>query len=151
MSRAFVKEDDIGADVALPERPLGEARNFVTARGLAQIDAGIARLSQALATETAENRPALARDLRYWSARRESAEVIAPPADDASVRFASLVTLEYEDGTQRRYRIVGIDEADPQAGLLSHAAPLAAALLGRKAGESVTVAGKEAQIVVIAH
>ena len=41
MSRAFVKEDS-GAD-SLPERPVSPHRNLVTRRGLALIEAELAR------------------------------------------------------------------------------------------------------------
>jgi transcription elongation GreA/GreB family factor len=36
-------------------------------------------------------------------------------------------------------QIVGVDEADPSAGLVAFVAPLARALLGRRVGEAVTV------------
>jgi transcription elongation GreA/GreB family factor len=48
------------------------------------------------------------------------------------------------------YRIVGIDEADPQKGTLSYAAPLAQALIGKEIGDSVVVGGHEETIVSIA-
>jgi transcription elongation GreA/GreB family factor len=48
------------------------------------------------------------------------------------------------------YRIVGIDEADPQKGTLSYAAPLAQALIGKEIGDSVVVGGHDETIVSIA-
>jgi len=44
---------------------------------------------------------------------------------------------------------VGEDEADASSGLISWMAPLAQALLGREAGESVTFQGGEAEIISI--
>jgi transcription elongation factor GreB len=43
-----------------------------------------------------------------------------------------------EDGAERRYRLVGVDEADPRRGALSWRSPLAAALLGARVGDTVT-------------
>ncbi len=136
MSRAFVKESD-GEEVYddLPDRPIDPRPNLVTPEGLAQIDAEIARLraAQDAATELAD-RAAMAetaRDLRYWQARRASAEPI-PPTDSAEeVRFGLSVTLATDDGRRVAYRIVGIDESDPAQGLLSYVAPLAQAMLGK--------------------
>jgi transcription elongation GreA/GreB family factor len=151
MSRAFVKEDANPDGDALPERAISPHPNYVTAEGLALIDAELARLGAALA-EADEDRVARAgieRDLRYWRARRATAEVIAPPADNAEVRFGARVTIEREDGRRQMWRIVGEDEADPVQGTLSYVSPLAKALIGRGVGDVVAVAGGEAEIVEI--
>jgi len=42
MSRAFVKETDADAALDLPDRPVSEHPNDVTAEGLAQIEAAVA-------------------------------------------------------------------------------------------------------------
>lgn len=157
MSRAFVKESD-GEEVYddLPDRPIDPRPNLVTPEGLAQIEAEIARLRAMLADAAANgDRAALAeasRDLRYWQARRASAE-IAPPAETADVvRFGVMVTVAQPDGRQRVWRIVGIDEADPAQGRLSYVAPLAQALLGKRVGDAVALAGQdEMEIVAIDH
>ena len=100
MSRAFVKENDeqIIAD-DLPDRPISEHPNFVTAEGLAQIEAELARAHAEYGKAQRENdRPALARsgrELRYWSARRSNAEVVTPP-DTNEVHFGVTVALERE-------------------------------------------------------
>ena len=150
MSRAFVKED-AGGDEGLPDRPVSTHPNYVTPEGLAQIDAELARL-QAAAIAAGDDRAARAsveRDLRYWRARRATAQVIPPPADASVVRFGSTVTLERDDGRQQVWRIVGEDEADPKAGTLSHVSPLARALIGKAAGDTVPIADGEAEIVAI--
>jgi transcription elongation GreA/GreB family factor len=59
------------------------------------------------------------------------------------------VTIERDDGRRQTWRIVGEDEADPAKGTLSYAAPLARALVGRRAGDTVSVAGSEAEIVSV--
>jgi transcription elongation GreA/GreB family factor len=151
MSRAFVKEDD-DAPEELPERPISTAPNLVTARGLEQIDAEIARLTaalQAAGEDDRDGRARLNRDLRYWNARRGSAQLMQPPADRDSVHFGSTVTIDREDGRRQKFQIVGEDEADPEAGTISHVSPLARALMGKGVGGVVNVAGSEAEIVEI--
>ena len=51
--------------------------------------------------------------------------------------------------SERAFRLVGEDEADPPRGLVSWVSPVATALLGRAEGESVNVIGKNAEIVKI--
>ena len=84
MSRAFIKEPD-GEDAVgeLPERPVSTHPNLVTAEGLAQIERELARLQhEHAAAQAASDRGTIARaarDLRYWSSRRASAQ-LAPLA-----------------------------------------------------------------------
>lgn len=154
MSRAFVKEAD-GADFVeeLPDRPIGDERNLVTARGLSLIEAAEDRTRAALAeAHAAGDRAAAAvaaREHRYWAARRASAELVAAPADAEEVRFGHRVTLERADGRRQQFRIVGLDEADPAQGSISYLSPVARALLGRQVGESVRAGAGEAEIVAI--
>lgn len=150
MSRAFVKETDDGGD-ELPERPISSAPNLVTREGLAQIEAEIARLTDELA-QVGDDRAARARvgrDLRYWTARRGNAQLIEPPGDCSAVRFGCTVTIHRDDGREQTFRIVGEDEADPEKGTLSHASPLARALMGREVGDSVRVGDSELEIVAL--
>ena len=150
MSRAFVKEDDDAVE-DLADRPVSTAPNFVTAEGLAAIEAEVARLSAELAAgDNRATRARINRDLRYWSARRSTAQLV-PAQDDCSVvRFGCTVTVERDDGRSQSYRIVGEDEADPEKGTLSHVSPLARALLGKEVGDSVRVAAHEFEIAKIA-
>jgi transcription elongation factor GreB len=62
-----------------------------------------------------------------------------PPADRQEIRFGARVTLRSEDGAERRIQIVGVDEADPAAGLIAFVAPMARALLGHRIGDTVAV------------
>lgn len=151
MSRAFVKEDD-DAPEELPERLVSSASNLVTAEGLAAIDAEIAKLEAEQDAAPADDRSLrarIARDLRYWSARRGSAQVMPAPEDNEIVRFGATVAIDREDGRHQIFRIVGEDEADPERGTLSHVSPLAQALMGKSVGDSVRVAGGEAEIAAI--
>src|SRR5215216_312616 len=152
MSRAFVKDGD--EDPAnLADRPISERPNDVTKEGLAQIEAAVAAAQKALAAgQAAGDRSAIAsasRDLRYWSARRATSNVVAAPEDNSQVRFGHTVTIVREDDREQTYRIVGEDEADPARGTISHASPLARALFGKSVGDVVAVAGGEAEILRI--
>ena len=76
----------------------------------------------------AGDRAALAsvgRDLRYWTARRSTAQVMPAPEDTEKVQFGSTVTIVRDDGRRQTFRIVGEDEAEPAQGTLSYASPVA--------------------------
>jgi transcription elongation GreA/GreB family factor len=89
------------------------------------------------------------RDLRYYTARRATAQLTELMGDTSKVRFGTVVTLDREDGRRQTFRIVGEDEADPAQGSISYISPLARALLGREVGDVVKVAGGEAEVVEI--
>ena len=154
MSRAFVREIEGGeAFEDLPDRSISP-HHLVTPAGLARMDAEIASLEKRLTDAQVRDDKAevarLSRDLRYWSARRVSAEVVPPPTDTSHVRFGAEVTFEREDGRRQTYRIVGEDEADPAKGSLSYISPLAQALMGKEVGDTVIVGQGQAEIVSIA-
>jgi transcription elongation GreA/GreB family factor len=149
MSRAFVKESDQESD-PLPERTVSEHANFVTARGLALLEHSIHTLeAERTAARAAADNGALARigrDLRYFQRRRDSARLITPAPEPTAARFGVQVWLELADGTEKAYRIVGEDEADPAQGLLSYVSPLARSLLGARVGATVQLGSKPATI-----
>ncbi|MFL5222777.1 MAG: GreA/GreB family elongation factor, partial [Microvirga sp.] len=91
-----------------------------------------------------------ARDLRDWTARRNTAQVVTPPADAAEAHFGSTVTIQREDGRRQTFRIVGEDEADPAKGTISYVSPVAQALTGKRVGDVVQAGASEAEIVAIA-
>jgi transcription elongation GreA/GreB family factor len=151
MSRAFVKETDDVPD--LPDRTISPHPNLVTPHGLRLIEAEVARYQSALAeaqiAESAEGVAAAQRELRYWTQRRATAEVQPPPRDCDVVRFGCRVTIARDDGREQSFAIVGEDEADPAAGSLFYAAPLARQLMGRAVGDRVAAGQGEAEIVRI--
>ncbi len=154
MSRAFVKDDDGGqGNEDLPDRLISEHPNYVTENGLKLIEAEVGRLSKAYAAaQVSAERTELqrvSRDLRYWSARQASAQVVAPPRDAREVHFGSKVTIVRDDGRTHSYRIVGEDEADPSKGSLSYVSPLAQALIGKAVGDVVKAGGGEAEILKV--
>ncbi|MBP0578305.1 transcription elongation factor GreA [Labrys sp. LIt4] len=154
MSRAFTQDGQEGEDAqVLPERPISIERNLVTARGLAMIEAELKQARSLFArAEAAGDRIAMgnaSRDIRYWAARRASAELVTPSAADDGIRFGMAITLHYPDGRERIWRIVGEDEADAALGRISHVSPLARALFGKDVGDVVRVGPQEAEIVEI--
>jgi transcription elongation factor GreB len=80
------------------------------------------------------------RRVRFLRKRLEGMVVVdSPPADQRRVFFGAWVELEAEDGTRRRYRIVGPDEFDMAEGYISMDSPLGRALLSRKLDDEVSV------------
>jgi transcription elongation GreA/GreB family factor len=156
MAVAFTREEDYEAQAAdLPDRPISPHPNLVTATGLAAIDTELAAARAAYAAAQAEggvaaDRTAMARatrDLRYWSARRASAQLLEPAPEEGLAQFGRTVEIEREDGRRQAFRIVGEDEADPAAGSVSHVSPLARAVMGKRVGDGVVINGAEAEIV----
>ncbi|HTP49681.1 MAG TPA: transcription elongation factor GreB [Anaeromyxobacteraceae bacterium] len=82
----------------------------------------------------------LDRRLRELAERMDSLTVIEPrPHPSGRAYFGAWVTVEGEDGVERSYRLVGPDEFDAAAGLISVEAPLGRALLGKRDGDVVVV------------
>jgi transcription elongation GreA/GreB family factor len=156
MSVAFTREEDYEAQAAdLPDRPISPHPNLVTVEGLARIEAELAAARAAYAAAQAQgdvsaDRTAMARatrDLRYWSARRASAQLVDTAGEPDAVHFGRTVSIEREDGRRQTFRIVGEDEADPAKGSVSYVSPLARALMGKSVGDTAVVAGAEVEIV----
>jgi transcription elongation factor GreB len=82
----------------------------------------------------------LDRRLRFLSERMDALTVVEPRRDRTGrAFFGAWVTVEHEDGAARTYRLVGADEFDLARGLLSVDSPVGRALLGKRAGDLVTV------------
>jgi transcription elongation GreA/GreB family factor len=152
MSRAFVKEGD-GEPEPLPDRPISSHANLVTSEGLALIERNLAELHErhaaALKSEDRAAQASIARDLRYWSARRANAQVVKLAAAPNEVTFGATTTILRDDGRKQTWRIVGEDEADPSKGTLSYVSPVARALLGKRVGDVVRAGNSDAEIVEI--
>ena len=68
------------------------------------------------------------------------AEVIDPTKLSGTIKFGATVRLADEvTGEEKTYQIVGEAEADIERGLLNIRSPLARALIGKDAGDSVEV------------
>ena len=78
--------------------------------------------------------------VRFLNKRLDELEVVdRPPQDQSKVRFGAWVTLEDEDGEEKRWRIVGPDEFDLAEGKLSMDSPMARAMLGKGLDDEVVV------------
>ena len=147
MSRAFVKEDDEAPDGPLPERLVSEQPNYVTPAGLAQLQVRLEELEaerlelarRAGGDESAADRLRhVERDASYFRRRLETALLVDPASQpDDVVAFGAAVTVNDETGAVQRYTIVGEDEADPDAGLVSWVSPLSRVLEGARVGDRV--------------
>ena len=148
MSVAFRRESDEEHLEPKLELPIPPGPNLVTERGTALIDARIAELEAKVAAGgTEDDLKALKRDLRYWRTRHATMEV-QPPADGDVAAFGTKVRYKL-NGKQNSVSIVGDDEADPPAGLISYASPLARALIGAGAGDFADFGGKTDAIEVL--
>ena len=166
MGRAFTKEstDDLVAG-ELPERPVPAHVNYVTPHGHGQLQARVKALleqHEQLTSQLEEDSAAkqklreIERDQRYFNAQLERAAVVDPagqPRDE--VHFGATVRMRDEDDREQRFTIVGDDEADVTGGKISWASPLAKALIGARAGDTVKwrrpVGDAEVEIVEIRY
>src|SRR5688572_7372273 len=111
MSVAFTKETDLEATAAeLPDRPVSTHPNLVTRQGLEALDRALeearAAFAAAQSNNDIEDKTALARatrDLRYYNARRATAQVTEPATDTDTVVFGSTVTFDREDGRRQTF------------------------------------------------
>jgi transcription elongation factor GreB len=165
LSKAFTDEES-GEDAPIvPARaPLPPGvPNYVTARGLARLREELAALqSERARADTLANEKQRGRALGALTQRRvaleqriATAEVVPPPVESLErVRFGATVSVSGADG-ERRYEIVGVDEADPAHGKLAFTSPLARALLGRAAGDTVRLrtprGAEEVEITAVAY
>lgn len=147
MSRAFLNEDKFEqAGGELVERPISPHPNYVTLAGFRQLRDEADRLEilrKQLAVRkddpfAVQQKAEAERDLRYYSARLESAIVVdtaTQPEDE--IRFGAMVGVEDEDGRIQEFVIVGEDEADIACNKVSWVSPLSHSLIGAHVGDSV--------------
>jgi transcription elongation factor GreB len=161
MNKAFTKESDDGFDEVAPEPkdllPPG-TRNYVTPEGAAQLRSELEHWTEverprALGGGVPESGPggnvtmekrkrlhAIDRRIRFLQDRVASMEVVETTGKpDDEIRFGARVKVADEEGREKTYKIVGVDEADPAAGKVSWLSPIAKALLGASPGDLVKV------------
>lgn len=147
MSVAFRREGDDEHKEPRVELPIPPGPNWVTPRGLALIAARVAELeAMPRGPDTPAAPDPVARQLRYWRTRLSTAQA-APLPDAGEVGIGSRVGFTL-GGAPRNITIVGDDEADPAAGMLSFQAPLSRALIGAAVGDVLDFGGKTSAIVV---
>jgi transcription elongation GreA/GreB family factor len=159
LSVAFTKEEsaETASETLLPDRPISPHPNLVTAKGLQDLQQQLQGAREAYEAaqriEDVNDRRREAavpfRDIRYFSDRVRTAQVVPEPASSGVVGFGSTVTFNRPDGRVQTYRIVGEDEADPKAGSISFASPVAKSLLGKSVGDVAGSGSQELEIVAI--
>jgi transcription elongation factor GreB len=148
MSRGFVKEDDAQTPPIIPPRaalPPGTP-NYVTPAGLELLRAELTALEaeRAQAEANRDNDTDRTHRLSLYNGRIAllaeriaSAKVVDPTHQPAhEVRFGATVRLRTVSGgkvgAERKFTIVGVDEADIALGKVAFVAPIARAILGVK-------------------
>jgi len=135
MSKAFTRESDDVPEAPAILRPASVlppgVKNYATPDGARRWREELARLEGTPVANT-DRRVLLLR--QYLSA----AVVVEPPTEPPTqVRFGATVVLRDGSGEQFTYRIVGVDEADPDRDWISWLSPIAKALMNRSVGETV--------------
>ena len=162
MSKAFVKGDgeDGSQDEPEVEASVPGGKNYMT-------PAGAERMRQELRKLRHEERPEVTRvvawaagngdrsengdylygkkrlreidkRMRFLAKRLESVEIVDPLSIKVPyIQFGATVTIRYEDDSEKRYSIVGIDEVDLSRGRISWMSPLARALMRASVGDIV--------------
>ncbi len=88
--------------------------------------------------------------LRFLSKRMDSLTIVRnTPDQQGKIYFGAWVTLEEEDGNRRELRLVGPDESEPGAGLVSIESPMGRALVGRQEGDEVTLRRPRGDAVLV--
>ncbi len=164
MSKAFTREDDNQDDEpdvepVAPATPGG--KNYITPAGAEKLRTELHKLvtetrphiTEVVAwaaslgdrSENADyiyNKRKLReidRRIRFLTKRLEIAEVVDPTANPSNTaHFGATVTLREENGTEKTFSIVGVDEIDVKKGRISWVSPLGKALLKAKAGDTIT-------------
>ena len=154
MSKAFTREsDESGDDEISPLRPPlpPGTTNYITREGAERLDRRLKDLiaKKQLAEVKGSNEPDLRKlesNIRSLQQTLNSVVIAQPPPDSDKAAFGANIRIRQENGEEQIYRIVGVEEADPESGSISWLSPLARALLSRKVGDKVqfrTPAGME--------
>jgi transcription elongation GreA/GreB family factor len=160
LSVAFTKEEsaETAAETQLPDRPISPHPNLVTEAGLQALETQLQQAREAHDAASGiddvnERRRQAAiplRDMRYFTARVRTAQLVPAPTSTDTVAFGSTVTFSRNDGRVQTYRIVGEDEADPKTGSISFVSPVAKSLMGKAVGDVVGAGAQELEIMAIA-
>jgi transcription elongation factor GreB len=142
MSKAFTRESDDAGEAEIPvlrpQLPPG-ARNLITKQGALRREEQLKALleSKKAGTKSEAEQKSIELAVRKLQATMHSLVVADAPADQEKVAFGATVVVRDDNGTEETYQIVGVDEAEPERGLISWISPLARALLSRRAGDKV--------------
>lgn len=89
-------------------------------------------------TSAREEQSFLEGRVQQIEARLRTAVIVTAPSAGAGIGLGSAVTVEI-DGEAIRYTIVGSSDSDVAEGRISSASPVGRALMGRTAGDDVSV------------
>uniref|UniRef100_UPI003905BC48 transcription elongation factor GreAB n=1 Tax=Pseudomonas putida TaxID=303 RepID=UPI003905BC48 len=132
MSRAFVNEDQAADQADQPvERRISEQPNYVTASGLRQLQTRVAELnalrSELQAQGERGDKQRLAdteRDLRYFSARVQSAQVVPAATSHSKAQLGRRERFLDPQVQEQVVQLLGVDEAVAGHGLFNWGFPL---------------------------
>jgi transcription elongation factor GreA len=79
------------------------------------------------------------RDIEAKLSNAQIIDISSMPPSDKVIFGATVELVDITAGVEVRYRIVGDDEANIAAGLLSISAPIARAIIGKREGDEVEV------------
>ena len=78
--------------------------------------------------------------LRFLGKRLDSAVVVDPlKIESEKIQFGATVEVEDENGQNKTFQIVGVDEIKPEIGRISYLSPIGKALIGKEEGDSIEV------------
>lgn len=80
------------------------------------------------------------RDIEAKLSNAQIIDIKAMPPSDKVIFGVTVVLYDIDTEDEVRYKIVGDDEADIAAGKLSVSAPIARAIIGKRAGDEIDVA-----------
>jgi len=151
MSKAFTRDENEGPDIpdllptALSLAP--GSKNYITPEGAQKLRDELQRLVEVTRPELVEARddPDAKRQLARLDQRisqleesLQAAEIVEPSTGPMDVvRFGAYVTICESNGSETRYRIVGVDETDLENNWVSWMSPIAKALLNQKRGDRI--------------
>lgn len=165
MSKAFTKENDDGPedDLDSPDSAIPKGtKNYITPAGADRMKAELKKLLHhdrpevvrtvqwaASNGDRSENGDyiygkrrlrEIDRRIRFLSKRLETVEIVDPAKQTAErVLFGATVLVADEEGAEKSFQIVGIDETDPSNGKVSWISPVAKSLMSAKVGDVVTL------------
>lgn len=167
MSKAFIKEDTQEEqeldDNDAPTLPAG-TKNYITPSGLGRLQEELRQLKNVerpavtkVVSWAAENGDRsenadyiygkkrlreIDRRIRFLAKRLDHVEVVDPTDPTRQgckqVFFGATVRIAFDDGTEKQYSIVGVDEVEADQGKISWVSPIGAALLLANEGDFVT-------------
>jgi transcription elongation factor GreB len=138
MSKAFTRESDDSEEqppvrAALPPG----TRNYITRHGADRLKQQLAEALASKQTAPASEQQKIEPAIRRLQHVLDSVIVADLPADREKVAFGATVVIRRGNGEEETYRIVGVEEAEPESGSISWLSPLARALLSRRTGDKV--------------